>query len=84
MQLFGRFPCVVAFRISPPFKEILKLFVSSKASVVPYCFDLVFVLSFDKIRWWPREVGTVRVRFDVWGKKAGMENRVNVPLGGKF
>ena len=74
MQLFDGFPRVVTFRVSSPFKEILKFFVSSKASMLPYCFDLVFILPFDKVRWWSQEVRAMRVRFDVWGKKAGVED----------
>jgi len=82
--LFDGFPRIVAFRISPPFKEILQLFVPSEASVLPYCFHFVFILAFDKVRWWSREVGAMRVCFDIWGKKAGMEDGVNVPLDGEF
>jgi len=82
--LFDRFPCVVAFWISPPFKEILELFVSSKAPMFPYCLHFVFILAFDKVRWGMREVGAMRVRFDIWGKKAGMEDGVNIPLDGEF
>jgi len=82
--LFYGFPRVVAFWISPPFKEILKSFVLPEASVFPYCFHFVFILALDKIRRRAREVGAVRVRFDIWGKKAGVEDRVNVPLSGEF
>jgi len=82
--LFDGLPRVVALRISPPFKEILKSFVSSEVSMFPYCFHLVFVLTFDEIRWWSQEVWAVRVRFNVRGKKAGVKNRVNVPLDGEF
>jgi len=52
--------------------------------MLPYCFHFVLVLAFDKVRRWSREVGAVRVRFDIWGKKAGMEDGVNVPLGWEF
>ena len=82
--MFDGFPRIVTFRISPPFKEILKLFVLPKAPVLPYCFHFVLILAFDKIRRRTREVGAVRICFDVWGKKAGMEYRVDVPLDGEF
>ena len=84
MQLFDGFPRVVAFWIALPFKEILQLFVSSKAPVFPYCFHFVFVFAFDKIRWGTREVGAVGVRFDIWGEKTGMKHRMYVPLSGEF
>jgi len=84
MQLFDGLPHVVAFRISPPFKEILKSFVSSEAPMLPYCFHFVFILALNKIRWRSREVRAMGVRFDVWGKKTGMEDGVNVPLDGEF
>jgi len=84
MQLFYGFPHVVAFRISSPFKEILKFFVSSEASVLLYCFHFIFILAFDKIRRGVQEVGSMRVCFDVWGKKAGMKDRVDIPLDGEF
>jgi len=80
--LFDGFPRVVAFWISPPFKEILKSFVSPETPMLPYCLHLVLVFSFDKVRWWSREVGAMRVRFDIWGKKAGVKYGVNVPLYG--
>jgi len=82
--LFNGFPRVVAFWISPPFKKILQFLVSPEASVLPYCFHFVLILAFDKVGWWSREVGAVRVRFDIWGKKAGVKDRVNVPLDGEF
>jgi len=82
--LFDGLPRVVAFRVSPPFKEILKSFVLPEASVFPYCFHFVFILALDKIRRRAREVGAVRVRFDVWGKKTGMEDGMYVPLRWEF
>jgi len=84
MQLFDRFPCVVTFQIALPFKKILKSFVSPKVPMFPYCFHFIFVFALDKVRWRAREVGAMRVRFNVWGKKASVENRVYVPLGREF
>src|SRR6267142_4272948 len=84
MQLFHRFPCVVAFRVSLPFQEVLELFVLPKASVLPYCFNFVLVFPFDKVRWWPREVGTMWICFNIWGKKTSMKHGMDVPLGWEF
>ncbi len=43
MNLVSWFPCVVAFRVSLPFDEILQSFRSSELSVCDDSFDFVFV-----------------------------------------
>ncbi len=56
MNLISWFPCVVAFRVSLPFNEILKFLRSSKLSVCDDLFDFIFIFSIDKVRWWSGEV----------------------------
>ena len=68
VYLVSWFPSVIAFRIALPFEEILELFSPSMTSVAPYLLHFVFRLSRDKVRWWSGVIGSVRVRFDIWGK----------------
>src|SRR5487761_1266623 len=84
MDLISWFPCVIAFWVSFPFEEILQLSPLSMMSVISDVLDFVLSFSFDKIRWGSREVGTVRVRFDIWGKETGMEYWMYIPLGWQF
>ncbi len=50
MDLVSWFPCIVAFRVSLPFNEVLKSFRSSKLSVCDYSFDFVLFFSIDQVR----------------------------------
>src|SRR5579863_700089 len=84
MYLVSWLPGVIAFRVALPFEEILELFSPSMMSVAPYLLHFIFRFSQDKVRWWPGIVGSVRVRFDVWGEQAGMEHGVDVPLMGQL
>ena len=45
MDLISGFPCVVAFRVSFPFDEVLKSFRSSKLLVCNDSFHFIFVFS---------------------------------------
>ena len=67
VYLVSWFPSVIAFRIALPFEEILELFSPSMTSVAPYLLHFVFRLSRDKVRWWPRIVGSMGVCFDIRG-----------------
>ncbi len=66
MDLISGFPCVVAFRVSFPFDEVLKSFRSSKLSVCDYSFDFVLLLSVNEVRRWSGEVWAVRSCFMIW------------------
>ena len=55
----GGFPCVIAFRVSFPPDQELESFVSPKVAVCLDGFHFVFLLSADKVRWGPGEVGAV-------------------------
>ena len=54
-----RLPCVVTFRVAVPFDKVLKGSGASMTSVAPYLLHFVFLLSIDKVRWWPGEVRSV-------------------------
>src|SRR5579863_7057608 len=84
MHLISWFPSVIALRVAFPFEEVLELFSPFMTSVAPYLLHLVFRFSRDKVGWWSGVVGSVRVGLDVWGEKAGVEHRVNVPLMGEL
>src|SRR5487761_1562614 len=81
VDLISWLPGVITFRVSLPFKEVLQLSPSSMTSVAPDVLDFVFGFSCDKVRWGSGEVGTVRVRFDIWGEKTGVKHGMYVPLG---
>ena len=68
VHLVSWFPSVITFRISLPLEEVLELFSPTMTSVAPYLLHLVLRFSCDKVRWWSGIVGSMGVRFDVWGK----------------
>src|SRR5579863_4592431 len=84
MYLVSWFPGVITFRVAFPFEEILELLSSTMTSVAPYLLHLILCFSCDKVRWVSGVIRSMRVRFDVWGKEASMEHRVDVPLMGKL
>ncbi len=67
MDVVSWFPCVVTFRVSLPFDEVLKSFRSSELSVCDDSFDFVFLFSIDKVRRWSGEVWAVRSCFMIRG-----------------
>ena len=67
MDLISWFPCVVAFRVSFPFDEVLKSFRSSELSVCDDSFDFVLLFSVNEVRRWSGEVWAVRSCFMIWG-----------------
>ena len=46
-------------------------------------FHFPFFFSFDEVRWWEEVVWSMCVILLVWGKKAGVEYGVDLPLGRK-
>ena len=66
MHLVTWFPYVVTFEIPFPFDEILKSSRPSVVVVINYMFNLVFFFSVEKVRWWPREVGSMHLVFVIW------------------
>ena len=65
MDLISWLPCVVAFRVSLPFNEILQPFRPSELSVCDNSFDFVFFFSINEVRRWSGKVWTVRSGFMV-------------------
>jgi hypothetical protein len=54
------------FGITLPSDFVLKLLVAPKVPHVDDAFDLVFLFSFDQIRWRFREVRAMLFRFLIW------------------
>ena len=46
------------------------------------CLDFVFFFSVYQVRWWSEEVQSVFRCFLIAGEKGGMEDRMDLPLGG--
>jgi hypothetical protein len=80
MYLGRRFPRVVALGVTFPLEEILEFLLSPEIAVTSYCLHFVFIFSYRDVGRWSGEVRAVVICFDIWGKKRGMEYRVNVPL----
>ena len=59
MDVPGRLPRVIAFRVTRPFYEILQGLVTPGVSVITDLLHFIFRLSVDKVRWWSGEVGAV-------------------------
>jgi hypothetical protein len=47
MDVIHQLPCIVAFRISSPFNQILEGMTAPKASVIVYCFNFVYFFTFN-------------------------------------
>ena len=59
VHLISWFPCVVAFRVSLPFDEVLELSRPSVMTVIDNALHFIFLFSVDKVRWWSRKVWSV-------------------------
>jgi len=62
MELVSWLPGVVTFGVPFPFDEVLECSGSSMTLVVDNMFHLIFFFSIDEVRWWPGEVGAMRLR----------------------
>ena len=56
--------------------------MTRSSSVSEDRFDFIFLFSVYEIRWWSDEIRSVLRRFLIVGKKGGVEDRVDLPLGG--
>ena len=65
VDLVSWFPGVVRFRVPFPFDEVLEGSSPASISVINHFFHLIFFFSFDKVRRWPRIVGSVCVHFAI-------------------
>ena len=63
MYLISWFPCVVTFRVSLPFDEILEPSRLSVMTMIDNVLHFVFFFSVDKVRWWSGEIWSVRCCF---------------------
>jgi len=69
----GREPLVVGGRVTFPVDKVLERVAVKPRLDDRLHFEVVFVS--DDVRGWAREIRTVRVRFDIRGKKRSVENR---------
>ena len=65
MNLVSWFPGVVRFRVSLPLDEVLEGSSPAGVSMIDHPFYFIFFFPFDKVRGWPRIVGSVCVRFAI-------------------
>ena len=56
MDVPGRFPCIVAFRVAFPFYEILQGLVTPEVPVITDLLHFILRFSVDKVRWWSGKV----------------------------
>ena len=56
MYLISWFPCVIAFRVSFSFDEVLEPSRLSVMMVIDNALHFVFFFSVDKVRWWSGKV----------------------------
>ena len=59
VYLISWFPCVVAFRVSLPFDEVLEPSSLPVMTVIDNTLHFIFFFSVDKVRWWSRKVRSV-------------------------
>jgi hypothetical protein len=78
------FPRVVCIGIPFPLDKILKLSFTSEVTVINDGLDFVLFDVFDKVRWWPRVVGSVFYGFAIRGQEGCMEYVMNGPGCGKL
>ena len=79
MHLPCRFPCVVTFRVPPPFNQVFQALAPSMTSVAEHALHFVLLLSFQEVRWWSREVRAVGGRLSIGGQQRGVEYIVYPP-----
>ena len=79
MYVVSCFPCVVCIGVSFPLDKILKLSFTSEVTVINDGFNFVFFGVFDKVRRWPRVVGSVLCGFTIRGQEGCMEDVMNGP-----
>jgi hypothetical protein len=64
--------------------EVLEVVFSPMILVINDALDLVFLLSHDKVRWWPCVVWSVRRGFAIRGQQGGMEDVMDGPGYGEL
>src|SRR6266851_8778501 len=76
-------PRVVAFGVPKPLYQVLQLFSPPLTSVAADGLDFVLFSPPHEVRWRSGVVFSMFFRFAIWGKKGGVENRVDRPLVGE-
>jgi hypothetical protein len=64
--------------------EVLEVVFLPVISVINDALDLVFLLSRDKVRRWPRVIWSVHRGFTIRGQQEGMEDVMDGPGHGKL
>jgi hypothetical protein len=64
--------------------EVLEVVFSPVISVINNVLDLVFLLSRNKVRWWPHVVWSMRRGFAIRGQQGGMEDVMDGPGHGEL
>ena len=84
MYMVSCFPCVVCIGVSFPFDEVLELLFTAKVTVINDGLDLIFFGVFDKVRRWPRVVGSVFGSFAIRGQEGCVEDVMDGPGCGEL
>ena len=84
MYMVSCFPCVVCIGVSFPLDKILKLSFTSEVTVINDGLDFVFFGVFDKVRRWPRVVGSMFCRFTIRGQEGRVKDVMDGPGGGEL
>ena len=82
MDLIGVFPSVITFGIPLPLDQILQGLVSPPGPVGMYLFHFILLFPINQIWWRSGEVRSMCLCFSVGGDQTGMEDWMDVPLGG--
>ena len=78
------FPRVVCVGVSFPFDEVLELSFTAEVTVINDGLDLIFFGVFDKVRRWPRVVGSVFGSFAIRGQEGCVEDVMDGPGCGEL
>ena len=84
MYVVSCFPCVICIGVSLPFDEVLELSFTAKVAVINDGLDLIFFGVFDKVRRWPRVVGSVFGGFAIRGQEGCVEDVMDGPGCGEL
>ena len=74
VYVFGDFLHIVRQRVPLPLNQVLQLTPTPMTLVVDNGLDLIFLLVFDQVRWWAREVRSMGSGLPVRQEEGGMEH----------
>ena len=78
------FPRVVCIGVTFPLDKILKLSFTSEVTVINDGLDFVLFGVFDKVRRWPRVIGSMLRGFAIRGQEGRMEDIMDGPGCGEL